>query len=77
MSSHHYDTNMSYVVFKRECNNIIPQALEIQSYYEPALISLAYLMQSQGNFMEAWNILTPQSGQCKFVQDTVNCSGHC
>ena len=34
------------------------KALEICSSFEPARISLAYLLQAQGHFMEAWNKLS-------------------
>ena len=34
------------------------KALEIDSCYEPARIRLAYLLQAQGSFMEAWNTLS-------------------
>ena len=52
------------------CNINYCQALELDPHSESARVSMAYLLQSEGRFMDAWNTLTEGSAR---DQGEMNC----
>ena len=52
------------------CNINYCQALELDPHSGSARISMAYLLQSEGRFMDAWNTLTEGSAR---DQGEMNC----